>query len=163
MTKKERVIQTFKDFPNLNKWQIAQRVGCHPTYVNQIENEMRKEKAMQDTQVEMFPVAEQVCMPRTDSIDAVLTERGSRYGNFEDHARITQAIKHEIRQGDSYTKMEDDMVEALDMIAHKIGRIVNGDPRYADSWVDIAGYAKLVADRLLDDEARLAKLKEERK
>ncbi len=23
-----------------------------------------------------------------------------------------------------------------------------GDPNYADSWVDIAGYAKLVADRL---------------
>ena len=40
------------------------------------------------------------------------------------------------------------MREALFMIAHKIGRIVNGDPWYADSWVDIAGYAKLVADRL---------------
>ena len=34
------------------------------------------------------------------------------------------------------------------MICHKIGRIVNGDPDYADSWIDIAGYAKLVADRL---------------
>lgn len=85
-------------------------------------------------------------------IDAVLTERGSRYGDFFTHAEVTQAIKHEIRQGASFTKMEDDMVEALDMIAHKIGRIVNGDPRYADSWVDIAGYAKLVADRLQGEE-----------
>jgi hypothetical protein len=34
------------------------------------------------------------------------------------------------------------------MIAHKIGRILNGDPNYADSWIDIAGYAQLVADRL---------------
>lgn len=41
-----------------------------------------------------------------------------------------------------------DAVEALEMIAHKIGRILNGDPGYADSWVDIAGYAQLVADRL---------------
>lgn len=87
-----------------------------------------------------------------EDIDAVLTERGNRYGEFHKHAEITQAIKHEIRQGPSFTKLEDDMVEALDMIAHKIGRIVNGDPRYADSWVDIAGYAKLVADRLADDE-----------
>lgn len=86
-----------------------------------------------------------------EDIDAVLTERGSRYGEFKDHAHITQAIKYEIRQGPSFVKMEDDMVEALDMIAHKIGRIVNGDPRYADSWVDIAGYAKLVADRLTND------------
>ena len=34
------------------------------------------------------------------------------------------------------------------MIAHKIGRIINGDPDYDDSWADIAGYAKLVSDRL---------------
>jgi len=81
-------------------------------------------------------------------IDATLAERGSRYGKFVDHARIAQAIKYEIRQGRSFVTMEDDMVEALDMIAHKIGRIINGDPRYSDSWVDIAGYAKLVADRL---------------
>lgn len=88
-----------------------------------------------------------------DKVDiaATLAERGSRYGDFMTHAEVTQAIKHEIRQGVSFTKMEDDMVEALDMIAHKIGRIVNGDPRYADSWVDIAGYAKLVADRLETD------------
>ena len=163
MTKKEMIIRTMCDYPNLTNSQIAKRVGCTPTYVNQVENYWLKENAMQDTQVEMFEDAVHASVPPTDTIDAVLTERGSRYGNFEDHARITQSLKHEIRQGDSYTKMEDDMVEALDMIAHKIGRIVNGDPRYADSWVDIAGYAKLVADRLLDDEARLAKLKEERK
>jgi hypothetical protein len=42
----------------------------------------------------------------------------------------------------------DSQWEALEMIAHKIGRIVNGDPDYADSWIDIAGYAKLVADEL---------------
>jgi hypothetical protein len=34
------------------------------------------------------------------------------------------------------------------MICHKIGRIVNGDPDYFDSWIDVAGYAQLVADRL---------------
>lgn len=44
--------------------------------------------------------------------------------------------------------LADDQYEALDMIAHKIARIINGDPDYADSWDDIAGYAKLVADRL---------------
>ena len=166
MTKREQIIQVLEALPHLNKWQIAERVKCTATYVSYITTQWRRDKdwkAMQESQVEMFPVVEHVSVPSTDSIDAVLTERGSRYGNFEDHARITQALKYEIRQGDSFTKMEDDMVEALDMIAHKIGRIVNGDPRYADSWVDIAGYAKLVADRLLEDEVRLAKLREERK
>jgi hypothetical protein len=42
----------------------------------------------------------------------------------------------------------DDQWEALEMIVHKIGRIVNGNPNKVDHWVDIAGYAKLVADRL---------------
>ena len=31
----------------------------------------------------------------------------------------------------------------------KIGRILNGDPNYHDSWHDIVGYSKLTADELL--------------
>jgi hypothetical protein len=41
-----------------------------------------------------------------------------------------------------------DQRAALAMIAHEIARIMHGDPNYADSWVDIAGYAIPVADRL---------------
>jgi hypothetical protein len=52
------------------------------------------------------------------------------------------------RAEEGKTRIAADQIEALDMICHKIGRILNGDPNYADSWVDIAGYAKLVADRL---------------
>jgi hypothetical protein len=84
-------------------------------------------------------------------VDATLTERGSRYGKFEDHAKITQELKQAIfRHMDNVSRVEldNDQQEALEMICHKIGRIVNGDPDYADSWIDIAGYAKLVADRL---------------
>jgi hypothetical protein len=85
-----------------------------------------------------------------EGIDATLAERGSKYGKFVDHATLTQKLKrvlheHAVRHDKSFTF---DQAEALDMICHKLGRIVNGDPDYADSWVDIAGYAKLVADRL---------------
>ena len=34
------------------------------------------------------------------------------------------------------------------MIAHKIGRILAGDPNHIDHWLDIAGYATLVAKEL---------------
>lgn len=83
-------------------------------------------------------------------VDATLDERGSRYGLFIEHASITQSLKTMVKGHLHYRKKEldADQLEALDMILHKIGRIVNGDPNYADSWVDIAGYAKLVADRL---------------
>jgi len=79
-----------------------------------------------------------------------LNERGGRYGIFMHHAEVTQTLKTVIRQQLKARDkvLQDDQVEALEMICHKIGRIVNGDPDYADSWVDIAGYAKLVADRL---------------
>ena len=34
------------------------------------------------------------------------------------------------------------------MIQHKIARILNGDPNWKDTWDDIAGYAKLIGDKL---------------
>ena len=83
-----------------------------------------------------------------DSVEEVLTERGNRYGKFTGHAAITQRLKYVMRNTDKWPELDTDQQEALEMIAHKIGRILNGDPNYDDSWVDIAGYAKLVADRL---------------
>lgn len=85
--------------------------------------------------------------PDTD-VAAILEERGKRYGKFKDHANVTQQLKNVIFGFNPAIALEPDQKEALEMIAHKIGRIVNGDPHYADSWVDIAGYAQLVADRL---------------
>jgi hypothetical protein len=81
-------------------------------------------------------------------IHETLAEREKRYGSFADHALITQTLKQEMAIGRSWRHLGCDQKEALEMIAHKIGRIVCGDPNYADSWVDIAGYATLVADRL---------------
>lgn len=90
-----------------------------------------------------------------NEVDSILDERGKRYGKFTGHAAVSRAIQNIIREGfeeseivNSIDDIDDDMSESLFMIAHKLGRIVNGNPWYADSWVDIAGYAKLVADRL---------------
>ncbi len=82
------------------------------------------------------------------TIDDTLAERGSRYGSFDGHARITQGIKQAMIDSPKWQALDCDMREALEMIAHKVGRILNGDPFYHDSWHDIVGYAKLVADRL---------------
>jgi len=83
-----------------------------------------------------------------NTVDTILTERGSRYGEFDEHARITQSIKSAMFNSKNYVIMSDDKREALDMIAHKIGRILNGDPNYKDSWTDIIGYARLVEKNL---------------
>ena len=85
------------------------------------------------------------------SIEATLKERGSRYGDFSMHAKITQRLKAEMRNSPNWLELDMNQKEALEMIAHKIGRILNGDPEYADPWHDIAGYAKLVEDELESD------------
>lgn len=86
--------------------------------------------------------------PKT--VDVVLSDRGRRYGPFFGHALITQALKTTMRMHDpkKWLDLADDQKEALEMIVHKLGRILNGDPNYDDSWIDIAGYAQLVVDRL---------------
>lgn len=83
-------------------------------------------------------------------VGSVLDERGERYGKFKDHAELSQTLKMVVydRVTERSLVMADDQKEALEMICHKIARIINGDPDYVDSWVDIAGYAQLVADRL---------------
>jgi len=91
----------------------------------------------------------------TPDVSTTLAERGNRYGEFKGHAEVTQRLKAVVESELTWrTKLLDpDQQEALDMIFHKIGRIVNGDPNYADSWHDIAGYAKLVDDRLNKEQA----------
>lgn len=86
-------------------------------------------------------------MPK--QVDDVLEERGSRYGLFSEHARITQNIKRAMHASPNWAKLSDSQREALEMIAHKMGRILNGDPNYADSWTDIGGYARL-EERILE-------------
>ena len=39
--------------------------------------------------------------------------------------------------------LSDTQKESLEMIVHKIGRILAGDPSFQDHWDDIAGYAKI--------------------
>jgi hypothetical protein len=84
------------------------------------------------------------------SVDKTLDARAEMYGKFKDGAALMQSIKrtladHAAKHGKTFA---DDQWEALEMIVHKIGRIVNGDPDVTDHWVDIAGYATLIAERL---------------
>ena len=115
--------------------------------VSDLTPEQTAEKVFNATQGR---VRNALCEETPFGIDATLAERGGKYGKFADQAAVTYKLKNVLREhsgvhGKSYAY---DQAEALDMICAKLGRIVNGDPDYADSWVDIAGYAKLVADRL---------------
>jgi len=86
-----------------------------------------------------------------NEVDELLAERGVRYGEFDELAEISQNLKVTIGSSGNFNELDADQQESLEMIAHKIARILNGDPNYVDSWADIAGYAQLVAQRLERD------------
>lgn len=97
----------------------------------------------------------------------ILEERGTRYGVFMGQAQIAQSLHLVLDQGMKLTgktkfSFAPDQLEAINMIVNKIARIYNGDPHYADSWRDIAGYATLVADRLDNDTEEQKRLIEAR-
>jgi Domain of unknown function (DUF6378) len=84
------------------------------------------------------------------TVDEILKQRGAEYGQFKDHAALSQELKAVISSALATRKktLEPDMAEALDMIIHKVARVINGNAKSIDQWVDIAGYSTLVADRL---------------
>ena len=81
-------------------------------------------------------------------IHAVLKERGKTHGDYTDHARVTQNLKAIMETAPNWRNLTVEQRETLAMIAHKVGRILVGNPDHADHWVDIVGYTQLVIDRL---------------
>ena len=82
------------------------------------------------------------------NLDCVLSDRQSTYGSFEAVAQVAQTLKASMAASKNWPRLRPHQRESLEMIASKIARILNGDPAHSDSWVDIAGYAQLVADTL---------------
>lgn len=75
--------------------------------------------------------------------EQLLLERATQYGDFSDLARLARQFKNVMTNSSNWNGLNPMQQEALDMIVHKIARILNGDPNLEDSWNDIAGYAKL--------------------
>lgn len=84
------------------------------------------------------------------STAATLKQRGKRYGSFTTGAAISQGLQDIMRESPNWDSLSADKKEALQLIQHKIARMLNGDPEYKDNWHDIAGYALLVEQTLSD-------------
>jgi hypothetical protein len=84
-----------------------------------------------------------------NEIKELLNERGKTHGNYTDHARTTQRLKGIVaieimaRAQRGQPELSYEALESIEMILHKIGRIIAGDANFQDHWDDIAGYAKL--------------------
>lgn len=81
-------------------------------------------------------------------IDKILAERAKTHGDYTEHANCTQELMRVLQAHRNWNSLADDQKETLHMIAHKMGRVVTGNPDIADHWDDMAGYSKLSADRV---------------
>lgn len=154
--KAPRVRALLEQHPDWSDGRIARKVGCAPSYVHLIRHkaytqELKSLEADGLVQPEPEPKPEpKPEPPKVDEVDKVLDTRASTYGSFMQSANVAvriKAVMHNAIAKEDLHLMPDQIL-ALDMIAVKISRILSGNPSHRDSWLDIAGYAKLVADRL---------------
>jgi nucleoid-associated protein YejK len=80
------------------------------------------------------------------NVEKILKERGESYGSFIRHSQVAQALKEVAKYDTNWLDLPQIQKEALEMIFHKVARILNGDYTLIDNYADIAGYATLVAN-----------------
>jgi len=81
------------------------------------------------------------------NVTKVLAERQNTHGSFLENAACSQALKDVVFEHGEQL-MPPIAREALDNICQKMSRIITGNWEHIDSWVDLAGYATLVARHL---------------
>ena len=78
------------------------------------------------------------------TIEKTLKQRGSIYGAFADNAETSQILKQTMRQAKNWDELSYAQQEALEMVQHKISRMLNGNHNYQDNVIDILGYTELM-------------------
>jgi predicted methyltransferase len=158
MNKSDKIRAHFRKHPDADVAKVAAKFEAPKPMTYKLRKQVQEEgvvdagewgKSIREAGAELTALTMPDLLQDTD-IDETLDERAQDYGKFKDGAALMQALKRTLAD---HARMHnktfsDDQWEALEMIVHKIGRIVNGNPDKVDSWVDIAGYATLVADRL---------------
>ena len=154
-TLQEKIKAYLTKHPKMRVKDVAEHFNVHTSYIYSLRRKAKEaDLAKQGWQpLAMVPMPEITMQPDETDVDTVLDERAKDYGKFIEGAEIMQMLKRLVHNyiEDRGTPLAFDQREAIDMIIHKLGRIINGNPDKVDHWVDIAGYATLVADRLQGD------------
>ncbi len=74
-----------------------------------------------------------------------IPNRDHQHGGMTAVGWVAQGIKRAMRDGQNWNQLSPGHQEALDMVAHKIARILSGaDPHDLQHWEDLAGYPTAV-------------------
>ena len=86
--------------------------------------------------------------PKISDLEYTLKERKETYGDYSQIAITSQNLKYILNTSSPFKHLLESKKESIEMILHKIARIVHGDPNHIDNWHDIAGYATLIENEI---------------
>ncbi|WP_104748584.1 hypothetical protein [Helicobacter cetorum] len=76
-------------------------------------------------------------------INQILDEREEKYGDYETMAMLDTELKEALRTHPNFIALPNEIKCSLEMILHKVARVVNGDYMHKDNFIDIKGYSEL--------------------
>ena len=82
--------------------------------------------------------------------DLTIPNRDEQHGGLEAVGLLAQNMKGTLRAGANWHRLTPAQREALDMMMHKVARILSGDSQLRDHWLDAAGYPLCIA-RMMEE------------
>jgi len=81
-------------------------------------------------------------------INELLEERGKTHGDIVIQSYFSQEMKSVLRASPHWKKMSSVKRECLEMVVHKIARILAGNHEERDHYYDIIGYTQLILNEI---------------
>lgn len=85
--------------------------------------------------------------------EELVNSRVALYGTFCGRAELTVDLLERMQKHPKWATIPQWGKWALTMLVEKIGRIIEGDPKYDDNWKDIGGYAELARRNAIGEKA----------
>ena len=144
-----KIMNFLRKHPDMKASDVASKFNIHVSRVYQLRRRIKDEEmGISSWTVTTTDTGDMIAAMDPKSVDAVLNERGGRYGTFESNAKTCQLLKNVLHAQDGWYRLSYVQREAVEMIMHKISRLVNGDGTYLDTVVDISGYNQLMLDHM---------------
>jgi hypothetical protein len=158
MTKSDKIREYFRKHPDADVAKVAAKFEASRPMTYKMRKQVQEEgvvdaeewgMSIREAGAALTALAMPEAAPAAeDSIGEVLQERGNRYGTFESNARTCQLLKNVLHAQEGWYELSYVQREALEMMMHKVSRLVNGDSTYLDTVIDIAGYNQLMLEHM---------------
>jgi ribosomal protein S2 len=77
-----------------------------------------------------------------------IIDRQTTHGEFTNFAYVEQSLKATMHSQNNWSKLTPAQKTALEMVQHKIARILTGDIDHTDHWDDIVGYGQRACESM---------------